>query len=168
MGVVETLVERNAEFAKTKFNPGLRPALATIVVCCADARVDPAVVLGAEEGQITAMRNVGGRVTPGMLDELAMLRKVAHSVNNDFGAWDLIVMQHTQCGIIRIQDHPDLLASYFQVSEDDLPGVLVGDPRAAVARDAGVLRAEPRLEGARVSGMVYDVTTGLIETIVQS
>jgi carbonic anhydrase len=33
--------------------------------------------------------------------------------------------------------------------------------------DAAVLRAETRLCGARVSGLVYDVTTGLVETIVQ-
>jgi len=32
---------------------------------------------------------------------------------------------------------------------------------------AGVLRAETRLEGARVSGLAYDVATGLVETIVQ-
>ena len=170
MGVTETLTERNAKFAKTRFNPGLRmrPTLATIVICCVDARVDPAVVLGAEQGEIMAIRNVGGRVTPGTLDELVMLRKVAQAVNDDIAPrWDLIVMQHTQCGITRIQDHPELLAPYFQVGENDLPGLSVGDPRAAVARDTAVLRAETRLEGVRVSGLVYDVTTGLVETIVQ-
>src|SRR5215470_19454355 len=169
MGVMETLTERNATFAKTQFDPGLimRPKLATIVICCADARVDPAVVLGAQQGEIMAIRNVGGRITPGTLDELAMLRKVAQAVGGDFAGWELIVMQHTQCGITRIQDHPELLAPYFQVDESDLPAVSVGDPRAAVARDTAVLRAEPRLQGTRVSGLVYDVTTGRVETIVQ-
>jgi carbonic anhydrase len=168
MGVVEDLTERNAEFARTRFDPGLRPKLATIVICCADARVDPAVVLGAEQGEITAIRNIGGRITPGMLDELAMLRKVAQAAGADIDlGWELIVMQHTQCGITRIQDHPELLAPYFRVAESDLPGVFVGDPQAAVARDAAVLRAEPRLDGARVSGLVYDVATGLVETIAQ-
>jgi carbonic anhydrase len=169
MGAVEDLIERNAKFAETRFNPGLtiRPTLTTIVICCVDTRVDPAVVLGAEQGEIMAMQNIGGRVTPSTLDELAMLRKVAQSVRNDFAGWELIVMQHTQCGITRIQDHPELLAPYFGVSENDLPGMFAGDPRSAVARDAAVLRAETRLDGTRVSGLVYDVTTGLVETIVQ-
>ena len=168
MGVVETLAERNAKFAETRFNPGLRmrPSLAVIVICCADTRVDPTVVLGAEQGEIMAIRNVGGRVTPGTLDQLVMLRKVSQAAGRDFGPdWELIVMQHTQCGITTIQDQRELLASYFQVGEDDLPGVALGDPRAAVARDVGVLRAKTRLAGTHVSGLVYDVTTGLVETV---
>ncbi|HEX6454630.1 MAG TPA: carbonic anhydrase [Trebonia sp.] len=170
MGVMEDLIERNAKFAKTQFDPGLRtrPTLATIVICCVDTRVDPAAVLGAGQGEIMAIRNVGGRLTPGTLDELVMLRKVAQAAGNDIdSAWEFIVMQHTQCGITRIQDHPELLAPYFQITEDELPGVSIGDPRAAVARDTAVLLAEPRLEGVRVSGLVYDVTTGLVETVVQ-
>jgi len=169
MGVVETFTERNAEFAKTRFNPGLRmrPTLATIVICCVDTRVDPTVVLGAEQGEIMAIRNVGGRVTPRTLDELVMLRQVARSVGDDYSGWELIIMQHTQCGITRIQDHPELLARYFQIGEKDLPGTWVGDPQAAVVRDATVLRAETRLDGVRVSGLVYDVATGLVEIIVQ-
>ncbi|HTU73618.1 MAG TPA: carbonic anhydrase [Trebonia sp.] len=170
MGVVESLAERNAKFAETRFNPGLRmrPILATIVICCADARVDPAVVLGAEQGEIMALRNVGGRVTPGTLDELAMLRKVSQAAASDMDdSWELIVMQHTQCGITKIQDQRELLARYFQVSEDELAGMSVGDPRAAVARDVAALRAETRLGGLqRTSGLVYDVATGRVETIV--
>jgi carbonic anhydrase len=170
VGVVKTLAERNVKFAETRFNPGLRmrPSLAAIVICCVDARVDPAVVLGAEQGEIMAIRNVGGRITPGTLDELVMLRKVSQSVSDDFGpGWELIVMQHTQCGITRIQDQRELLAPYFQVGEDDLAGASLGDPRAAVVRDAALLRADNRLGGARVSGLVYDVTTGLVESVVQ-
>jgi carbonic anhydrase len=170
MGVTETLAGRNAEFAQTRFDPGLimRPKLTTIVICCADARVDPAVVLGAEQGEIMALRNVGGRVTPGTLDELVMLRKVSQAAGGDMDSqWNLIVMQHTQCGITRIQDQAQLLAPYFQVGEDDLPSASIGDPRAAVARDVAALRAESRLNaGVHVSGLVYDVTTGRVETVV--
>jgi carbonic anhydrase len=71
-----------------------------------------------------------------------------------------------------VRHHPDpgqreLLAPYFQVGEDDLAGASLGDPRAAVVRDAALLRADNRLGGARVSGLVYDVTTGLVESVVQ-
>jgi carbonic anhydrase len=168
MGALETLTSRNAKFADTQFDGRLRmrPALAAIVIACADARVDPAIVLGAEQGEIMAVRNVGGRVTPGTLEELVMLREVARANGSDIGpGWDLIVMHHTQCGITLIRDQPGLLAPYFQIEEEALPGVSVGDPRAAVAHDVAVLRAEARLDGTRVSGLVYDVATGLVETV---
>jgi carbonic anhydrase len=136
----------------------MRATLSTIVICCFDPRVDPAVV--AEPGEIGVLRNVGGRVTPRTIDELLMLKELAHTVGSDIGAgWDILVLHHTQCGITLIKDRPDLLTPYF---EQDPSGVAVGDPRAAVAHDVAVLRAEPRLPGVRVAGLVYDVTMGLV------
>ncbi|MET9479267.1 carbonic anhydrase [Streptomyces sp. NPDC006638] len=168
MGTVETLTSRNKKFAESGYDASLRmrPTLATIVIGCVDARVDPAVVLGAAPGEIMAIRNVGGRVTPRTLDELFMLRNVAQAVGDDItGDWDLIVLQHTQCGITKIDDRPELLAPYFDVAEDHLATTLVDDPYGAVARDVSVLRADERLGSARVSGLVYDVATGRVETV---
>ncbi len=73
-----------------------------------------------------------------------------------------MVLQHTQCGLTPIRQQHDVLAPYF---ETDPAGVSVDDPRVAVAHDVALLRAEPRLPGIRVSGLVYDVTTGLAETV---
>ncbi|MFE5136271.1 carbonic anhydrase [Streptomyces fagopyri] len=170
MGVVETLTDRNAEFAKNGFTEGLRmmPALKTIVIGCVDPRVDPAAVLGAEQGEIAAIRNVGGRVTPRTLMELVMLRKVTQAAGADLGpGWELVVLHHTQCGIGLLADQPELLADYFGTDAAGLPAQAVGDARAAVAHDVAALRAESRLEGVRVSGLVYDVETGRVETVVE-
>lgn len=170
MGVVETLTDRNAAFAKSGFTEGLRmmPALKTIVIGCVDPRVDPAAVLGAEQGEIAAIRNVGGRVTPRTLMELVMLRKVTQAAGADLGpGWELVVLHHTQCGIGLLEDQPELLADYFGTDAADLPAQAVGDARAAVAHDVAALRAETRLEGVRVSGLVYDVATGRVETVVE-
>lgn len=112
MGVVETLTDRNADFAATRFTEGLRmmPNLKTIVIGCVDPRVDPASVLGAEPGDIAAIRNVGGRVTRRTLEELVMLRQVTRAAGGDLGpGWELIVLQHTHCGITLLQDRPELL-----------------------------------------------------------
>lgn len=169
MGVVETLTGRNAEFATSRFTEGLRmmPALKTIVIGCVDPRVDPAEVLGAEQGEIAVIRNVGGRVTPHTLMELVMLRAVTQAAGADLGpGWELVVLHHTQCGIGLLKDRPELLADYFGTDAAGLPARAVGDARAAVAHDVAVLRAESRLEGTRVSGLVYDVTTGRVETVV--
>ncbi|MFF4733282.1 carbonic anhydrase [Streptomyces mirabilis] len=169
MGVVETLTGRNADFAKTQFTEGLRmmPALKTIVIGCVDPRVDPEAVLGAEPGEIATIRNVGGRVTPRTLEEMMMLRKVTQAAGGDLGlGWELIVLQHTHCGITLLEDQPDLLTPYFETDEQGLAEQAVSDPRAAIARDVAALRAETRLEGVRVSGLLYDVATGQVETVV--
>ena len=45
--------------------------------------------------------------------------------------------------------------------------VSLEDPRAAVAVDVAALRAIPALPGAwLISGLVYDVATGLVEIVV--
>lgn len=168
MDVVQYFVDRNREFAATGFRAGLtmRASLTTIVISCFDPRVDPAVVLGVEQGEIGVLRNVGGRVTPHTIEELVMLRQIARAVGSDIGAgWEIVVLQHTQCGITLIQDETDLLGAYFQTDPACVP---VGDPRAAVLHDVAVLRAENRLAGVRVSGLVYEVTTGLVQVVANS
>jgi carbonic anhydrase len=170
MDVAETLVARNAEFAAHRVATGLRmlPALKTIVIGCVDPRVDPELVLGVELGEVAVVRNVGGRVTPATLDELTMLRSVSQANGGDLAAgWELIVLQHTDCGITRLTEHTGMLSRYFDVPEDELAAVSVGDPHAAVVRDVEALRSETRLgAGIRVSGLVYDVLTGRVETVV--
>ena len=60
-----------------------------------------------------------------------------------------------------------MLAHYFQILEGELKTKAVTDPRAAVAVDVALLRAIPALPGERlVSGLIYDVATGLAEIVV--
>jgi carbonic anhydrase len=60
-----------------------------------------------------------------------------------------------------------MLARYFQIQEAELKAKAVTDPRAAVAADVAFLRANPALPGDwLVSGLVYNVATGLIEIVV--
>jgi carbonic anhydrase len=67
----------------------------------------------------------------------------------------------------RLAGDPDKLAHYFQVKEGELRTKAVTDPRAAVAVDVAALRAIPALPGAwLVSGLVYDVASGLVEVVV--
>jgi carbonic anhydrase len=169
MNVFDLLAERNAEFARTRFAPGMPilPALRTLVVGCVDPRVDPAHVLGTDLGETAVIRNVGGRVTPSVATELRLLRVLTESlVGADAPAIDLVLLQHTDCGITRMQDPPDGLAAYFEVDAAALPDKHVADPRAAVAADAAAVASEPALARAyRVTGVVYDVATGRIERI---
>lgn len=163
------LAGRNTHYPDGGFDPGLRmmPSLRTIVVGCVDPRVDPERLLGVSTGEVATFRNVGGRVVPGVLDELVMLRGVTQAAGGDLGAgWNVLVLHHTDCGITRLQDQPDLLAGYFEMPPADLAARAVGDPRAAVAVDVAAVRAETRLgAGLVVTGAVYDVGTGLVEVL---
>jgi len=170
MEILETLAERNTEFSKNRFATGLRiiPSLKVFVIGCVDPRVDPAQILGIELGEAAILRNIGGRVTPAVLKELVLLRKLTQGAGGDFDqGWNFVVLQHTDCGILRMRNERERLAEYLGVDETSLDPNTVGDPRAAVAVDVAALRANPDLPaGMCSSGYVYDVATGLIETVV--
>jgi carbonic anhydrase len=80
-----------------------------------------------------------------------------------FGA----IRQHTDCGILRLQRQPAMLADYLRVEPDALPSLEVDDPRTAIEVDIAALRADSRLHnGLQVSGLIYDVATGQTDTVV--
>lgn len=163
------MTERNADFAQNHFADGLRiaPTLKTLLLGCVDPRVDPAQILGVELGEVAVIRNVGGRVTPNVLADIALLSGLSQALGGALGpGWDLIVLQHTDCGILRLQDPPDMLADYFHIPPESLGDKHVGDPRAAIVTDIAALRNSPLVSGAfRVTGVLYDVSSGRIEIV---
>ncbi|MEU9385901.1 hypothetical protein AB0D38_35275, partial [Streptomyces sp. NPDC048279] len=60
---------------------------------------------------------------------------------------------------------PDLPAEYFEVPAGDLGAKAVTDPAAAVRVDVELLKGRLR-GGVFVSGLVYDVATGLVDVVV--
>lgn len=60
-----------------------------------------------------------------------------------------------------------MLAHYFEVGEEELEAKAVLDPRTAVAVDVALLRSIPALPAVwLLSGLVYDVATGLVDVVV--
>jgi carbonic anhydrase len=163
------LTQRNSYFAEHQFVDGLRiaPKLKVLLLGCVDPRVDPAQILGIELGEAAVIRNIGGRVTPNVLADIALLASLSNTLGGALGpGWELIVLQHNDCGILRLQDPPGPLADYFQIDHASLSDKHVGDPRAAVETDITVLRDSPLVPDAfRVTGAVYDVATGRIEIV---
>jgi carbonic anhydrase len=178
MSNLDYMLQRNKDFAAQQSAAGtLMPSLPralpdvkAIIIGCADMRVDPAHVFGIKPGEAVVIRNIGGRITPGLLEQLALLGRigeVAKEIPGGGGEFHIIVLQHTDCGITRLAGDLDKLARYFQVKEGEIKTKVVTNPRAAVAVDIAVLRAIPALPGAwLVSGLVYDVATGLVEVVV--
>jgi carbonic anhydrase len=178
MSNLGSMLERNKDFAARQSTAGtLMPSLPqalpnvrAIIIGCADMRVDPAHVLGIKLGEAVVMRNIGGRITPGLLEQLGLLGRigeVAGEIPGAGGEFDIVVFQHTDCGITRLAGDPSLLTRYFQIQEEELKTKSVTDPRAAVAVDVALLRSIPGLPGEwLVSGLIYDVRTGLVEIVV--
>jgi carbonic anhydrase len=177
MNNLDDMLKRNKDFASQQSAantlmpslPRAMPNVKAIIIGCADMRVDPAHVLGLKPGEAVVIRNIGGRITPGLLEELGLLGRigqVAGEAPGGGGEFHLIVLHHTDCGITRLVGDPAMLAHYFQVGEGELKTKVVPDPRAAVAVDVALLRAIPALPGDwLVSGLVYDVATGLVEIV---
>lgn len=171
MNFLESLNERNSDFAATGFNADLKiiPSRKTMIIGCVDPRVDPMDVLKLVPGEAAIIRNVGGRVNPSLFETMAILGTVSRVGGVALGqGWNLIVLHHTQCGISGCYHHaPELLAKYMGVEEPDLAALHIDDPYKSVVVDVAALKANPNLPaGFTVTGLVYDVTTGRIETVV--
>jgi carbonic anhydrase len=171
MNVIDDLIQRNAAFAGEAFDAELKmmPSMKTVVIGCVDPRVDPAEVLGLKQGEAAVIRNVGGRINPPALQNMAIVRSLAAAQGNDIGpGWNLIVLHHTDCGIGPCRHLvPDLLAKNLGVETKDLDSLAIADPYEAVAIDVAKLKANPSLPGGfTVTGLVYDVATGRVNVVV--
>ena len=178
MNNLDSMLERNKAFAAQQSAanalmpslPRALPKVKAVIIGCADMRVDPAHVLGIKPGEAVVIRNIGGRITPGLLEQLGLLGRigeVAKANPGGGGQFHIIVLHHTDCGMTRLAGDPAMLTHYFQIKEEEVKAKAVTDPRAAVAVDVALLRTIPALPGEwLVSGLVYDVATGLVEIVV--
>ena len=110
MSSTTTLLSRNRDFA-SDFAAGdlpFLPKLRTVVLTCGDSRVDPAHILGLELGDAVVIRNNGARVTPEVVHEIATLAFIVAKLDGaERGPFELVIVQHTQCGAERFAD-PDV------------------------------------------------------------
>lgn len=170
MTALDTLISRNQTFAAEHFVPGqsINPSANVMVIACVDPRVDPTHVLGLENGEAAVIRNVGGRITPATLHSMQLLSRVgqANPEGKQPGAWNLVVLHHTDCGMTDLAAFPDLLAEHFAIPVDELEAKAVSDPHASVRVDVDVIQQAIRADDFFVTGLVYDVETGLVETVV--
>lgn len=166
----DDLTARNAHYAATEFHPGLtiNPSGNMMVVGCVDPRVDPGHILGLANGEAAIIRNVGGRITPATLRTMAMLGKVgaANAETHRPGDWNLVILHHTDCGMTDLAPFPDLLAEYFEIPAEQLDQKSVTDPHGSVRTDVDVILRSLHGSAFFVSGLVYDVDTGLVEVVV--
>jgi carbonic anhydrase len=169
MTSVTDLIAGNQTFVSTHFDNELtiNPAGDLMVIGCVDPRVDPVKIFGLGQGEAAVIRNVGGRFTPATQATLGLLGKVgqARSVPRAPHDWNLVLLHHTDCGMVDLAAFPELLAIYFGVPPETLPAKAVSDPYESVKVDVEL--ALQALGGDRffVSGVVYDVATGIAKVV---
>jgi carbonic anhydrase len=161
MGRSATLVANNASYAAT-FDKGdlpLAPATKVAVLACMDARLDPARVLGLDEGDAHVIRNAGGVATEDAVRSLLISQRL-------LGTDEIVLIHHTECGMETFDDddvkdqieaetgvRPAFALEAFAKAEDDV--------RETAAR----LKASPFLPHKSIRGFVYDVRTGALEEV---
>jgi carbonic anhydrase len=115
------------------------------------------------------VRNVGGRVTREVINDVAYIGQLVEGALPDGPLFEVAVIHHTQCGSAALADDA-FRARYAErigVEESTLREHAVLDPAATVTRDVERLRSARAVsERVAVSGHVYDVGTGLVETVL--
>lgn len=104
-----------------------------------------------------------------MINDVAFIGQLAETMLPDGPLFEVAVIHHTQCGTGALADDSfrRRYAERIGAEESTLRKQAVLDPAATVTRDLERLRSadaiSPRIT---MSGHVYDVVTGLVETVV--
>ncbi len=167
---IDIALERNRAFAAGGGHEGavVFPKLQLFVITCLDPRVDPAHFLGLALSDAMVVRNVGGRVTPEVINDIAFISQIAENVMPDGPLFEVAVIHHTQCGTGALADDSfrHRYAERIGADESTLREHAVLDPAATVRRDIELLRDSPAIPSrVGVSGHVYDVVTGLVQSV---
>ncbi len=159
----------------------------TMVIACADSRVDPGMIFDAEPGELFVIRNVANLVPPYAPDG----GQHATSAALEFGVrvlkvTDLVVMGHAMCGGVRAlltgvpDEAADFLAPWISVARVARGAVLrCTDPEEAQERcEQEVVKlslenlmtfpwiAQPVRAGTlRLRGMRFDIRSGALELL---
>lgn len=167
---IDAALSRNRSFAAAGGHEGavVFPRLRLFVLTCLDPRTDPAHFLGLQLGDALVVRNAGGRVTPTVIDDVAFIAQLAEGMVPDGPLFEVAVIHHTQCGTGALADDA-FRGRYAERTGADpvhLRERAVLDPAATVRHDVALLRSAPAISPrVRVSGHVYDVLTGLVQTL---
>jgi carbonic anhydrase len=174
---IAPLLDRNRAFAS---DPAARqgmparpfiPNLNLYIVTCIDPRVDPAQILGVKLGEALVQRNIGGRITPANIADIAYIGYLVDVKAPEGPYFEVAIVHHTDCGSTLLADD-ELRHGFAQrigTDERTLADTPVLDPARTVQTDVSrVLWAQEIPDRVRVSGHVYDVDTGLVTTVVDA
>jgi carbonic anhydrase len=136
------------------------PARKLAVLACMDARLDPAKVLGLQEGDAHVIRNAGGVVSDDALRSLAISQ-------NLLGTEEIILIHHTDCGMLTFTD--DEFAAKLEDETGHRPewrAHAFDDLEQNVRDSIDKIRNSPFVPRTdSVKGYVYEVETGRLREV---
>jgi len=116
-------------------------------------------------------RNIGGRITPAVLRDIAYASYLVETKAPDGPWFEVAIIHPTDCGSTLLADD-NLRHGFAQrigVDERTLADTPVLDPERTVRTDVErVLWAQEVPANVLASGHVYDVSTGLVTTVVDA
>jgi carbonic anhydrase len=162
MSEIPKFLKANERYASS-FKKGhlpMPPARHVAIVACMDARLDPARVLGLEEGDAHVIRNAGGRA-----DDAIRSLVISQQL---LGTREVVVIHHTDCGMLTFTDEQLRRKLHDGLGVDTGIAFLpFSDVDTSVRDDVAALRESPLLlRDAPVTGFVYDVKTGKLRQVV--
>ncbi|MEU2910605.1 carbonic anhydrase [Streptomyces massasporeus] len=168
-------------FAYRKLAEGQYPE--ALFITCSDSRVIPAMITGAQPGEIFELRNAGNIVPPygrpGACGEAATIEYALEVL----GVQDIVVCGHSHCGAMGALKSGDDLSSlpgvdaWLRLARPELTSVLEAAPddpslpevsQGNVVNQLAALRSYPvvrqRLDSGRLRlhGWYYEVDTGFV------
>jgi carbonic anhydrase len=162
MSVTDDLLRNNEAYAESfdKGHLGMPPTKKLAVVACMDARMQPNRILGLEEGEAHVIRNAGGVITDDEIRSLAISQRL-------LGTEEIILMHHTDCGMLTFTDEDFRLALQEDVGikphwAPEAFSDLEADVRQSIAR----IQASPFIPRKdSVRGFIYEVETGRLREV---
>jgi carbonic anhydrase len=159
----DDLLAANRTFAATMHEPNFtgKAEAGVLVVTCMDSRIEPLRMIGLDLGDAKILRNPGGRVTDQVLVGIVLGVDLLN-VNR------VLIVEHTRCAMgssTEAEMRESLTASTGQDSTWMTLGMIT-DQRAALAEDVRRVTSHPLIpESVVVGGFIYDVDTGLLESV---
>jgi carbonic anhydrase len=161
MTVTDEFIEANKSYREGFTGPlPLPPARQVAVVACMDARLDPAKILGIDEGDAHVIRNAGGVVTEDALRSLAISQRL-------LGTKEIVLLHHTDCGMVTFTD--DDFRQGIEAETGIRPtwsAEAFPDAAADVRQGIKRIAANPFIPHTdQIRGFVFDVATGAIDEV---
>ena len=167
---MSTLLTRNEKFAANfdKSELPILPKLRMVILTCGDARVDPAHVFDLKLGEAVVIRNNGGCVTKAVIEEIVGLAAMVAMMDGDKqGGFELVLLQHTECGAERFAN-PDMQKMFKEKLGIDVSESAIHDHDEALTEDFERLRSAPNIPNyIVVSGYIYDVHNGRVREVIE-
>jgi carbonic anhydrase len=157
MNAIDSFLEHNDRYARTFAKGDLSkvPATRVAIVTCMDARIDPARLLGIEEGDAHVIRNAGGFVTDDVIAGLVVSQRL-------LGTEEIMVIHHTDCGALAVDQ--DALTAELESETGTRPAFTLeyyASVEASLSETVSRLEANPFLPHRdAIRAFVYEVETG--------